>query len=129
MHPERFIVGCADPAKPLPAHYREVLDAFGCPILSMRYESAELAKISINFCLVASISVANTLAEVSEAIGADWEEIVPALEARQAHRPVQLSRAPALGLPAAISSAIFARCSTSPRRKSSIPECTWTPGS
>jgi UDPglucose 6-dehydrogenase len=56
-----------------------VLEAFGCPVLTMRYESAELAKISINFCLVASIGVANTLAEISEAIGADWSEIVPAL--------------------------------------------------
>jgi UDPglucose 6-dehydrogenase len=80
LNPERFIVGCADPARPLPAAYREVLEAFGCPILPMRYESAELAKISINFCLVASVSVANTLAEVSEAIGADWSEIVPALK-------------------------------------------------
>jgi UDPglucose 6-dehydrogenase len=79
LHPERFIVGLADPAKPLPVRYREVLEAFGCPILPMRYESAELAKISINFCLVASIAVANTLAEISETIGADWSEIVPAL--------------------------------------------------
>lgn len=79
LHPERFIVGCADPAKPLPARYREVLEAFCCPILTMRYESAELAKISINFCLVASIGVANTLAELCETIGADWGEIVPAL--------------------------------------------------
>jgi UDPglucose 6-dehydrogenase len=80
MHPERFIVGCADPGRPLPARYREVLEAFGCPILPMRFESAELAKISINFCLVASIGVANTLAELSEAIGADWAEIAPALK-------------------------------------------------
>ena len=79
LNPERFIVGCNDPEKPLPARYREVLEAFGCPILPMRYESAELAKISINFCLVASIGVANTLAELCEAIGADWAEIVPAL--------------------------------------------------
>ena len=79
LNPERFIVGCADPAKPLPARYREVLEAFGCPILSMHYESAELAKISINFCLVASIGAASTLAELCEAIGADWAEIVPAL--------------------------------------------------
>ncbi len=78
--PERFIVGCADPALPLPPAYRQLLDAFACPILTMRYESAELAKISINFCLVASVSVANTLAEVSEAVGADWSEIVPALK-------------------------------------------------
>src|SRR5204863_6387465 len=57
-----------------------LLDSFGCPILSMRYESAELAKISINCCLVASISVANTMAELCEKIGADWSEIVPALK-------------------------------------------------
>lgn len=78
--PERYIVGCADPAAPLPPHFKAVLEAFGCPILPMRYESAELAKISINFCLVSSISVANTLAEVCEEIGADWSEIVPALK-------------------------------------------------
>jgi UDPglucose 6-dehydrogenase len=80
LHPERYIVGCADPAAPLPPHFWTVLEAFGCPVLPMRYESAELAKISINFCLVSSISVANTLAEVCEAIGADWSEIVPALK-------------------------------------------------
>ena len=58
--PERFIVGCADPEAALPGRYRQLLEAFGCPILPMRYESAELAKISINMCLVASIGVANT---------------------------------------------------------------------
>jgi UDPglucose 6-dehydrogenase len=79
LNPERFIVGCADPARPLPRRYREILEAFGCPVLPMRYESAELAKISINCCLVASITVANVLAELSESIGADWAEIVPAL--------------------------------------------------
>jgi UDPglucose 6-dehydrogenase len=49
----------------------------------MRYESAELCKISINMCLVASISVANTLAELCEGIGADWSEIAPALKLDQ----------------------------------------------
>jgi UDPglucose 6-dehydrogenase len=78
--PERFIVGCADPQGALPAAFAEFLSAFKCPILPMRYESAELAKISINCCLVASVSVANTLAEISEAVGADWAEIVPALK-------------------------------------------------
>lgn len=79
MEPERFIVGCADPQTSLPASYQQWLEPFHCPILPMRYESAELAKISINMCLVASISVANTLAEICEKIGADWSEIVPAL--------------------------------------------------
>ena len=78
--PERFIVGCADPAKPLPAAMSAFLRSFGCPILPMRFESAELCKIAINCCLVSSISVANTLAELCEGIGANWSEIVPALK-------------------------------------------------
>jgi len=79
--PERFIVGCpGDPAEPLPAAMQTYLEAFGCPILPMRLESAELAKISINCCLVASVTVANTLSELCERIGADWSEIVPALK-------------------------------------------------
>jgi UDPglucose 6-dehydrogenase len=78
--PERYIIGCADPQRPLPTPYQALLGAFGCPLLPMRYESAELAKIAINCCLVASVSVANTLAELSEGIGADWSEIAPALK-------------------------------------------------
>lgn len=77
--PERYIVGTASPGQPLPAPYAAFLEAYGCPILPMRYESAELAKIAINCCLVASVTVANTLAELSENLGADWSEIVPAL--------------------------------------------------
>jgi UDPglucose 6-dehydrogenase len=77
--PERFIIGCADPAKPLPESLARYLNAFGCPILPMQYESAELAKIAINCCLVASVTTANTLAELCERIGADWSEIAPAL--------------------------------------------------
>jgi UDPglucose 6-dehydrogenase len=77
--PERFIVGAPDPAQPLPSALEEFLRAFECPILPMRLESAELCKIAINCCLVSSISVANTLAELCEGIGAVWSEIVPAL--------------------------------------------------
>jgi UDPglucose 6-dehydrogenase len=80
IYPERYIVGCADPAQPLPAPYAAFLAAYGCPVLPMRYESAELAKISINMCLVASVTTANMLAELCEEIGADWSEIVPALK-------------------------------------------------
>ncbi len=78
--PERLIVGCPDPAKPLPPAMHTFLQSFGCPILPMRLESAELCKIAINCCLVSSISVANTLAELCEGIGANWLEIVPALK-------------------------------------------------
>lgn len=78
--PERFIVGCADPAAALHPALDAFLRSFGCPILPMRPESAELAKISINCCLVASVTTANTLAELCERIGADWSEIAPALK-------------------------------------------------
>ena len=80
LYPERLIVGCAEPSKHLPQPYAKLLARFDCPVLPMTFESAELAKISINMMLVASISAANTLAELCEAIGAEWSEIVPALQ-------------------------------------------------
>jgi UDPglucose 6-dehydrogenase len=97
MHPERFIVGCAGPDRPLPQALHAFLSAFGCPILPMRYESAELAKIAINCCLVASVTVANTLAELCERIGADWSEIAPALKLDKRIGP-HAYLAPGLGL-------------------------------
>lgn len=97
LQPERYIVGCADPGQALPASYQAFLAAHGCPILPMRYESAELAKISINMCLVASVSVANTLAELCEHIGADWSEIVPALKLDRRIGPYSYL-APGLGI-------------------------------
>lgn len=79
LKPERFMVGCADPTQALPRPLEQYLEVFGCPILPMRYESAELAKIAINHFLAASIGMTNTLAELCESIGADWSEIAPAL--------------------------------------------------
>jgi UDPglucose 6-dehydrogenase len=79
LRPERIIVGCADPSQPLPGPYAEYLSRFECPVLPMQYESAELTKIAINMFLVSSVSTTNTLAEICEAVGADWQEIAPAL--------------------------------------------------
>ena len=78
--PERFIVGCADPDRPLDARLTTLYQAFGCPVIPMRFESAELAKIAINMFLVSSISLTNLMAELCEHVGADWGEIVPALK-------------------------------------------------
>lgn len=80
LYPERYIIGANDPEKALPDHYAFLLDSFKCPILKMKYESAELAKISINMFLVASVTTTNTLAEICENIGADWEDIAPSLK-------------------------------------------------
>lgn len=97
LEPERFIVGCPDPSAALPEALRRYLEAFGCPLLPMRYESAELAKISINMCLVASVGVANTMAEICEHVGADWSEIAPSLKLDRRIGPYSYL-APGLGL-------------------------------
>ena len=68
MQPERFIIGSVNVDEELPTVYKEYLIKFNCPILVMRYESAELAKISINFFLVSSVTTSNILAEVCEKI-------------------------------------------------------------
>ena len=59
--PERFIIGAANPEVPLPDNYRLLLEVFDCPLLHMRYESAELAKIS-NELVVSLIIVLHTIA-------------------------------------------------------------------
>ena len=80
IYPERYIIGCADANKPITGKWKIYLDSYNCPLLTMRYESAELAKISINMCLVSAVTTANTLAEICEKIGANWSEIVEALK-------------------------------------------------
>ena len=80
LNPERFIIGCDNPKKETHPILAEVLEKFDCPILNMGYKSAELAKIAINSILAAQVSTANMLSALCETIGADWSEIVPALQ-------------------------------------------------
>ena len=80
LAPERFIVGAARPDRPLHPALERFLAAFDCPVLPMAYESAELAKISINMVLAATVTTANVMAELCEQVGADWLEIAPALK-------------------------------------------------
>ena len=79
LYPERFIVGALNPKTPLEPKYRAFLEAFNCPLLVMDYESAEFCKICINAFLAATVSTANTLEGICQAIGAKWRDIVPAL--------------------------------------------------
>ena len=82
MHPERYIIGLENADTPLPPAYKTYLDGHGNPpLFPMAYESAELAKIAINCCLVSSVSTANMLAELCEKMGANWADIIPTLKA------------------------------------------------
>ena len=78
-NPERLIVGLPDTGQKLPEVLIAFLESFTVPILTMRYASAEFCKIAINCFLVADVTTTNALASVCEKIGADWDEISPAL--------------------------------------------------
>ena len=45
----------------------------------MNYESAELAKISINLFLISQVTTTNAIVEISKKIGANWNSIKLAL--------------------------------------------------
>ena len=77
--PDRIILGGPAPGwKPDP-RLAALVGRLGCPVLTMTYESAELAKAAINFYLATSVTYANTLADLCEATGASMRDIVPAL--------------------------------------------------
>ena len=78
LFPERIIVG--KNLNKIDKKYNFFLKKFKCPILEMNYESAELAKISINIFLISSVTSTNVLSEISENIGANWADISEALK-------------------------------------------------
>jgi|APSaa5957512535_1039671.scaffolds.fasta_scaffold00447_12 UDPglucose 6-dehydrogenase len=80
LKPERYIIGTNNPNNKLNTKYENFLLSYGCPILKMKYESAELAKISINMFLVSSVTTANLISELCEKIDADFTEIIPTLK-------------------------------------------------
>ncbi len=80
LKPERIIVGCDKGESKLNNNYLKFLKKFNCPLIKMKYESAELTKIAINIYLASSITASNVLSEISSKIGASWQEIKPALK-------------------------------------------------
>lgn len=79
MHPERYVVGRSSAQQELPPALRAYLDLPGCPVHVMSYESAELTKLSANYVLSASITAANSLADLAQRLGANWRDIEAAL--------------------------------------------------
>lgn len=80
LNPERIILGHHNLGGFVDSRLTKFLGSFKCPILPMSYESAELAKIAINIYLVSQLETTNKLAKISEKIGANWDDIIPALQ-------------------------------------------------
>lgn len=79
-YPERMIIGVnTKEEQVLHTKYHQYLKSFKCPLIMMNYESAELAKLSINLFLISSITFGNLMDKISSNIGANWEDISRAL--------------------------------------------------
>ena len=79
-HPERIIVGCDDEKREFNKKYHDYLKKFKCKIIKTNYQSAELTKIAINLFLISSVTLSNSLAEISKKLNADWNKISSALK-------------------------------------------------
>ena len=80
LNPDRLIVGCSSPNEKLNNRLNNFLKSYKAPIIKMSYESAELTKISINMYLISSVSTTNKMSEICEKLGANWSDIIPALQ-------------------------------------------------
>lgn len=79
LNPERIIIGTSDVSLPFSKELNRGLELFACPVFKMSFESAELTKAAINLYLANSVTFANTLSDFCEAVGANINEIIPAL--------------------------------------------------
>ena len=80
LYPERLIIGVENKKNKIKQSYLKLLKSFNCPLIIMNYESAELAKISINMYLISTVTTTNVISEVCEKIGANWSDISIALK-------------------------------------------------
>ena len=80
LYPERLIIGIENKKNKIKKSYLKLLKSFKCPIIIMNYESAELAKISINIFLISTVTTTNVISEVCEKIDANWNDISIALK-------------------------------------------------
>lgn len=83
LNPERIIVGSNSKETIIKKSYLKILNSFKCSLIQMNYESAELAKISINMYLISTVTTTNVLSEVCEKIGGDWKDISESLKLDQ----------------------------------------------
>lgn len=80
QNPERIILGLEDNEIPIDSDYRSILEKFNCPIICLNFESAEFTKIAINAYLAASIITTNSLNNLANFVGGEWDSIKKSLQ-------------------------------------------------
>jgi UDPglucose 6-dehydrogenase len=73
FRPDRIVVGADEPG--IAARVAELYEGVGAPVLLTSQRSAELAKYAANALLATRISFINEVASISEAVGADVDEV------------------------------------------------------
>ena len=79
LFPEQIIIGCQYPSDPLPLAYQSFLSCLNAPVKQVTYESAEVAKMAINYFLCSQVDTTNELVQVCEAVGASWSDVADVL--------------------------------------------------
>lgn len=82
LHPERIVIGSESGKNNILEKnniLKNQLNKLDAPLIFMRYESAELTKLAINFYLFISVTYANIISDICETYSADMNEIIPAL--------------------------------------------------
>ena len=79
LYPERIIIGKNNNSDLLSNEIKKMYKIFTPNIIEMNYESAELAKISINLMLISSIMTSNFISLYCEKINAQWSDIKKSL--------------------------------------------------
>ena len=80
MNPDYIAVGGESN---IPREYADYLIAFGCPVLRMSWEDAEMSKIAVNMMLAAQVDYTNMMSEACRKAGADWKQVSKALHLDQ----------------------------------------------
>jgi UDPglucose 6-dehydrogenase len=75
MHPDRIVVGAADGSDEAADRVARLYEPLGAPIVRTDVASAEMIKLASNAFLATKISFINEIANVSEELGADVNEV------------------------------------------------------
>jgi UDPglucose 6-dehydrogenase len=75
MHPDRVVIGAAEPGSGFGKRLAAVYEPLGAPIVHTDVASAEMIKLASNAFLATKISFINEIANVSEEVGADVIEV------------------------------------------------------